>query len=405
MAASLVHDEVAVGLLRLLAQQRVVDHLGRAAQALDGAGELLVGVGRLGALTGDDERRARLVDENGVHLVHDGVGMPTLHALRSADHHVVAQVVEAELGVGAVGDVGRVGGALLIKRHAVLQHAHLHAQEAVDGAHPLGVAAGQVVVHGDDVHAGAGDGVQIAGERGDERLALAGLHLGDLAGVQRHAADELDVEVAHAERADTRLAHGGERLGQQVVERLAVGKALAEHLGLMGELLIGHRLEARLEVVDRADDLLVALEVLVGAKRQQLGHESHVGSLRWAYTVGFTLAVSARQRAQGACAHERNRYRARCTGGRRKAVEGPGRWGPVRSRDRPWADRWRGPLEGANDPDARPADAPVARGNALAVDVGAQILECVIGADRDDGLARHLRALRQLRSREHRGGG
>ena len=38
---------------------------------------------------------------------------------------------------------------------------------------------GEVVVHGDDVHAVAGDGVQVARERGDERLALACLHLGD----------------------------------------------------------------------------------------------------------------------------------------------------------------------------------------------------------------------------------
>jgi hypothetical protein len=38
-------------------------------------------------------------------------------------------------------------------------------------------------------------------QRGDQGLALAGAHLGDLALVQHHAADQLHVEVAHAEHA------------------------------------------------------------------------------------------------------------------------------------------------------------------------------------------------------------
>ena len=95
----------------------------------------------------------------------------------------------------------------------------VEAAEPVEPPHPLGVAAGQVVVHGDDVDAAPGERVQDAGQRRDEGLALAGLHLGDLAVVEHLAADELDVEVAHAERAHAGLAHQRERLGQQVVER------------------------------------------------------------------------------------------------------------------------------------------------------------------------------------------
>ncbi len=129
------------------------------------AGELLVGIGRLGARARDDERGARLVDEDGVHLVDDGEVMAALHAGRAAGDHVVAQVVETELGVGAVGDIGLVGGLLRRRGHAVLNEAGLHAEETVDAAHPLAVAAGQVVVHGHDVHVVAGNGIQVAGER------------------------------------------------------------------------------------------------------------------------------------------------------------------------------------------------------------------------------------------------
>ena len=64
-------------------------------------------------------------------------------------------------------------------------HADAQAQEAVELAHPVGVALRQVVVDGDDVHALACQRVQVHRQRGDQRLAFAGAHLGDLALVQR----------------------------------------------------------------------------------------------------------------------------------------------------------------------------------------------------------------------------
>ena len=104
------------------------------------------------------------------------------------------------------------------------------AEELVDLAHPLGVAAGEVVVDGDDVDALAGERVEVDGERGDQGLAFAGLHLGDRALVQHHAADQLHVEMALAEGALGGLAHGGEGRDEKVVE-----------LGAGGELRRGTR--------------------------------------------------------------------------------------------------------------------------------------------------------------------
>ena len=100
----------------------------------------------------------------------------------------------------------------------VLDDADRQAQAVEDRAHPLRVALGQVVVDRDDVHAAPGHGVERGGERRDERLALAGLHLGDLALVQHDAADQLDVEMAHAQLAPADLAGRGEDLRQRVVE-------------------------------------------------------------------------------------------------------------------------------------------------------------------------------------------
>ena len=95
--------------------------------------------------------------------------------------------------------------------------------------------------------------LRYAGQRGDQRLALAGAHFGDLAVVQRHAADQLHVEVPHAQRALARLADDGERLGQHVVERRAVGDPLPELGGLRAQRLVGKRGDRRLERVDLAD--------------------------------------------------------------------------------------------------------------------------------------------------------
>ena len=103
-------------------------------------------------------------------------------------------------------------------------HAHRQPQELVDLAHPLGIALGQVVVDRDHVHAVASQGVQVAGQGGHQRLALAGLHFRDFALVQHHAADQLYVEVTHLDRAPAGLAHHCEDLGKNLVQGLALGR-------------------------------------------------------------------------------------------------------------------------------------------------------------------------------------
>ena len=75
------------------------------------------------------------------------------------DGHVVAEVVEAELVVGAVGDVGSVGGSSLGGGQVMDDQADGEAQEAVDLAHPLRVTLGKVVVYGDNMNAFSGEGI------------------------------------------------------------------------------------------------------------------------------------------------------------------------------------------------------------------------------------------------------
>ncbi|MNR30898.1 hypothetical protein D3C85_1483760 [compost metagenome] len=111
----------------------------------------------------------------------------------------------------------------------------------VQAPHPFRVAAGQVVVHGHHVNALAGDGIQVDGQRRHERLAFARTHFRDLPAVQGDAAQQLRIEVAHAEHPLARFAHNGEGLGQQVVQGCALGVAGTEFLGFGRQLRIGER--------------------------------------------------------------------------------------------------------------------------------------------------------------------
>ena len=199
--------------------------------------------------------------------------MLALHAIRQAELHVVAQVVEAVFVVGAVGDIAAVVFVAFLIAQIVHDDAHRHAQAFVDAAHPLGIALRQVIVDGDHVDAFSRQGVEVHRQRRDQRLAFAGFHFGDFAAMQHDAADQLHVEVPHVDEAAAGFAHGGEGGNQKVVERGPLRQLLAEGDGLRGQLLIGQRLHLRLQLIDGRDQRHHRLHVarVFGAK--YLGEE------------------------------------------------------------------------------------------------------------------------------------
>ena len=193
-------------------------------------------------------------------LVDDRVIEGPLHHVGQAELHVVAQIVEAELVVGAVGDVGVVGGLALLVVELVDDHADREAEETVDLAHPFRVALGQVVVDRDDMDALARKRVEIDRQRGNQGLAFAGLHLGDHALVQDHAAQQLHVEMALAERAPSRLAHRGEGVDQDVVDLLPLVEPGAQPFGALAQLGVGQARDFGLQGIDRRNLPMERLE-------------------------------------------------------------------------------------------------------------------------------------------------
>ena len=114
----LLVDDVVARLLQLrpLLRLLVAGDAGAGVELGDDGVDPVVLVRRLLGGAADDERRARLVDEDRVHLVHDREVVAALDVAGQLELHVVAQVVEAELVVGAVGDVGVVGDLALRRR-------------------------------------------------------------------------------------------------------------------------------------------------------------------------------------------------------------------------------------------------------------------------------------------------
>ena len=300
----------------------VVDH------GLDGglqAGERLLPLDGRGA--GDDQRRARLVDQNRVHLVHDAEEIVALDlVLLAPGHAVVAQVVEAQLGGGAIGDVPEVHFPSQLTGHELLDAADGDAEKVIDVAHPFGVAAGEVVVGGDELGVAAGQGVEVKRERGHQGFALARGHLGDLALVQRDAADQLHVIVHHVPRqlvfADGDLAAekaaGGifdnrESLGQELVQRFSRLEPVAK-LGRFGaELIVGERLIRTLDLVDARDDGPAPLDkfavMAAGEPLQKPGNHAKRGLLiRLVRSLAIDKSRPSRARPEAArTAHTRPR--------------------------------------------------------------------------------------------------
>ncbi len=166
---------------------------------------LAVGVRAFGR-AGQDQRHPRLIDKHRVSLVdQDHIRVAGDQAGDVGDQ-AVAEHVKAELADRRVGDLRRVGAPPVRRRGGLADPADAHAEQVVDRAHPLGVAAGQVVVHRHHVHRPAALGVPGGGERAAQRLALAGPHLGDQPGKHRERAEHLHVVRPLAECAPRRLA-------------------------------------------------------------------------------------------------------------------------------------------------------------------------------------------------------
>src|SRR3984893_13121232 len=131
----------------------VIDVLNQLGNNLVNLGEF---AGGIFSWPGNNQWGARFVDKDGVHFIDDGEVMTALDAIGEVIFHVVAEIVEAKFVVRAVGNVRVIGGTALLVVQVVHDNANAQAQRAIQRTHPLGVAARQIIVHGNNVYAPPG---------------------------------------------------------------------------------------------------------------------------------------------------------------------------------------------------------------------------------------------------------
>ena len=204
-----IHGEVtfpleSIGVFFLLTQQVRNDFV-----------DFTVHLGAVFGRAGDDQRGTRFIDQNGVNLIHQRIVQFTLDALFRAERHVVTQVVEAVFVVGAVGDIRVIRFTLGRCRQAGHVNAYCHAEEFEQRTVVFGVALRQIVVDGNNVNALTRQRIQVSRQRCRQGFTFTGTHFRDAALVEHHPAQQLHVEVTHAEHAFTGLTYNGEGFRDQ----------------------------------------------------------------------------------------------------------------------------------------------------------------------------------------------
>src|SRR5450756_2977533 len=187
---------------------------------------------------------------------------------------MVSQVVEAKLVVCAICDIGCVRSSTLFRRAVILKEADRHAKELIDGPHPGSITLGQVIVDGNKVSSMTHDGVEVQGTGGHERLPFAGLHLRDIAKVERDTSKELFGEGLQPYETAGRFSYQCEGFRQQ----LGLGGACRSPLSELGSIslqtLIVEHDQRRLEFKDLWNHGLVCFEFASSwGKRAEQSHQ------------------------------------------------------------------------------------------------------------------------------------
>ena len=122
-----------------------------------------------------------------------------LHQLFLLGHkRIISQVVETELVVRAVGDVGAVCLAPAFRVRLVLvDNIHREAVKLEHRPHPFRIALRQIRVNRDHMHPAVRQRVEIDRHDSHERFPLARLHLGNAPLVQHHSTQQLGIVRDH----------------------------------------------------------------------------------------------------------------------------------------------------------------------------------------------------------------
>ena len=102
-------------------------------------------------------------------------------------------------------------------RGLVNNYANGKTKEVINWTIPASITLGEVIVYRHNMDAAARKSVKVGREQGDQSFTFAGFHFGNVSFVERHAADKLNVKVAHAKHAVCGFANQRKGVWQNVV--------------------------------------------------------------------------------------------------------------------------------------------------------------------------------------------
>ena len=213
-------------------------------------GDGVVCIGRFLPRTGNNQRCAGFIDQNGVDFIDQAVVQRTLNHLVKRGDHIVTQVVETEFIVRPVGDIGIVRDFSLVEIQIMNDEADGETQEFIYLSHPFAVSFRQIIIDGNDMDALAIQCIQIDWCRSDQRLAFAGTHLGNVSTMQNNTTDQLGIEVTHPQHAARGFTNDRKSLRQDIIQCLTLGKTRFEFIGFVRQRRIAQLLQTILQRVD-----------------------------------------------------------------------------------------------------------------------------------------------------------
>ena len=164
--------------------------------------------------------------------------------------HIVAQIIKPKFIVCRIGHITTIRGIFFGFGLLGIDHTSGQAQGAEHLAHPFGVTLGEVVVHRHNMHALAGQRVQIRRERRDKSLAFTRFHFGNIALMQEYATHQLHIKRPQTQGASRSLTTVRKCLWQQIIKALTAHRAFGQFFGFRFDTLIAQCLAFRLQRVD-----------------------------------------------------------------------------------------------------------------------------------------------------------
>ncbi len=115
------------------------------------------------------------------------------------------------------------------------------------------------------------DGIEIGWQGSNEGLTFPRNHFGDIAAMEHHPPNHLNIVMPHLEKAAPTFATGCKSFDQNIVERFAGLQPRAKLRRLFAQLLIAHRHQACFQLIDLSYLGLVPLHLagIGGAKQSR----------------------------------------------------------------------------------------------------------------------------------------